>query len=168
MHKSIFNPRNWRFRGCSETPKRGLVALKTKANSKNSCVPQENVFLGTSFLAPKSGDHRQIEPRSAPVINGTVSVKQIARGCMVCKQRKARPNEPFMSTLPSFRVEQGNPPFFKSGVDFFGPIYVKQKRSRVKRWGCIFVCISVRAVHIKLAESLDTDSFTNAMQRFIN
>ena len=72
-----------------------------------------------------------------------------------------------MSTLPSFRVEQGNPPFFKSGVDFFGPIYVKQKRSRVKRWGCIFVCMSVQAMHIELAESLDTDSFINAMQRFI-
>ena len=102
------------------------------------------------------------------VINGRVSVKHISRRCMVCKRRKARPNEPFMSTLPSFRVEQGNPPFFKSGVDFFGPIYVKQKRSRVKRWGCIFVCMSVRAVHIELAESLDTDSFINAMQRFIN
>ena len=62
------------------------------------------------------------------VINGRVSAKQIGRGCMVCKQRTARPNEPFLSTLPSFRVEQGNPPFFKSGVDFFGPIYVKQKR----------------------------------------
>ena len=67
------------------------------------------------------------------VINGKVSVKQIGRRCMVCKQRKARPNEPFMSTLPSFRVEQGNPPFFRSGNDFFRPIYVKQKRSRVKR-----------------------------------
>ena len=69
---------------------------------------------------------------------------------------------------PSFRVEQGNPPFFRSGIDFFEPIYVKQKRSRVKKWDCIFVCMSVRAVHIELAESLDTDSFINAMQRFIN
>ena len=59
---------------------------------------------------------------------------------MVCKQRKARANEPFMSTLLSFRVAQGNPPFCRSGV----------------------------AVHIELAESLDTDSFINAMQRFIN
>ena len=102
------------------------------------------------------------------IVHGRLSVKQIGRGCMVCKRRKAKPNEPFMSALPSFRVEQGNPPFFKCGVDFFGPIAVKQKRSRVKRWGCIFVCMSVREVHIELVESLDTDSFINAMQRFIN
>ena len=74
-----------------------------------------------------------------------------------------------MSTLPLLRVEQGNPPFVRSdGVDFFGPIYVMQKRSRLKTWGYIFVCMSVRAVHIELAESLDTDSFINALQRFIN
>ena len=41
------------------------------------------------------------------VINGRVSVKQISTRCMVCKQRKARPNKPFMSILPSFRAEQG-------------------------------------------------------------
>ena len=80
---------------------------------------------------------------------------------MVCKQRKARPNEPFMSTLPSFRVEQGNLPFFGSGVDFFGPISIKQKRSRVKRWSCIFACMSAQTVHSELSESLDTDCGTN-------
>ena len=102
------------------------------------------------------------------IINGRVSVKQIGRGCMICKQRNARPNESFMSKLPLFRVEQINPPFLRSDVDFFRSTYVKQRRSRVKRLGCIFVCMSVRAVDIELVESLDTDSFINAMQRFIN
>ena len=102
------------------------------------------------------------------VISNRVSAKQIGGGCIVCKRRKARPNELFMSPLLSFRVKQGNPPFFRSGIDLFGPTYAKQKRSRVKRWGCIFVCLSVRVVHIDLAESLDTDSFINAMQRFIS
>lgn len=38
----------------------------------------------------------------------------------------------------------------------------------VKKCGCILACISVQAVHIELAESLDVDSFINAMRRFIN
>ena len=70
-------------------------------------------------------------------------MNDITRRCTVCKQQNARPNEPFVNTLPSFRIEQGNPHFFRSVVDFFGPIYVKRKRSKVKRWGCIFVCMSV-------------------------
>ena len=73
-----------------------------------------------------------------------------------------------MSTLPSFRAEQGNASFSRSGVDFFGLIYVKHKRSRVKRWGCIFVYMSVPAVHIELAKSLNTDSSISTTQRFIN
>ena len=36
LHKSIFNPWNWGFRGCSETPKWGMVAPEANANAKNS------------------------------------------------------------------------------------------------------------------------------------
>ena len=38
----------------------------------------------------------------------------------------------------------------------------------VKRCGCILACMSVQAVHIESAESLNVDSFINAMRRFIN
>ena len=62
-----------------------------------------------------------------------------------------------MADLPEERVTPYKPPFKATGVDYFGPLEVKQRRSKVKRYGCIFTCLSVRAVHIEIVHSLDTD-----------
>lgn len=72
-----------------------------------------------------------------------------------------------MANLPKDRIVPDEPPFSRVGVDYFGPFEVKQKRSRVKRYGVIFTCLASRAVHLEVAASLDTDSYINALRRFI-
>ena len=73
-----------------------------------------------------------------------------------------------MGELPMVRVSPDRPPFTFVGVDYFGPLYVKQGRSHVKRYGCIFTCLVVRAVHVEIAHSLNKDSSINALRRFIS
>ena len=61
-----------------------------------------------------------------------------------------------------------NHPFTFVGVDYFGPIMVRQGRSHVKRYGCLFTCLSMRAVHIEISHSLDAESFLCAFGRFVS
>lgn len=71
-----------------------------------------------------------------------------------------------MADLPSERVTPDKPPFSFVGVDCFGPFVVKRGRSQVKRYGCIFTCLTMRAIHIEKLDSLEADSFINGFMRF--
>ena len=71
-----------------------------------------------------------------------------------------------MTNWPEDRVT-ANKPFTFVGVDFFGPFVVKRGRSEAEKYGCIFTCMTIRAVHLEVTHSLDTDSFLNALRRFM-
>ena len=73
-----------------------------------------------------------------------------------------------MASLPEVRITPLNPPFTFVGVDYFGPFMVTQGRSHGKRYGCLFTCLSMRAVHIEVAHSLDAESFLCSFIRFIS
>lgn len=62
-----------------------------------------------------------------------------------------------MADLPEDRVIANKPPFTNVGVYFFGPMEVKRGRSLVKRYVVVFTCLTVRAIHIEVAHSLDTE-----------
>ena len=70
-----------------------------------------------------------------------------------------------MPKLPQDRVTPSEPPFTHVGVDFFGPIEVKHGRSRVRQYGCLFTCLTIRAIRIEVALSLNTDSMINALKK---
>ena len=56
---------------------------------------------------------------------------------------------------------------YNTGTDYFGPFFFKQGRASVKRYGCIFTCLTNRAVHLEVAHSLTADSFINSFGQFI-
>ncbi|XP_070541656.1 uncharacterized protein [Ptychodera flava] len=71
-----------------------------------------------------------------------------------------------MADLPKDRLEP-SPPFTYCGMDCFGPFIVKERRSEVKRYGIIFTCLSLRAIHTEILEEMTTDAFLNCLRIFI-
>jgi hypothetical protein len=72
-----------------------------------------------------------------------------------------------MADLPKDRLTPDHPPFAFVGVDYSGPFHARCGRSIIKRYGVIFTCLVIRAVHIEISHSLDTDSFILALRRFL-
>ena len=101
------------------------------------------------------------------VIKGSSAVRRILSKCVSCHRRQAPVLEQKMADLPEDRLTPDQPPFTTVGVDCFEPFHVRRARSLVKRYGVIFTCLAIRAVHIEVVHSLETDSFLLALRRFI-
>ncbi|XP_075145994.1 uncharacterized protein LOC142220640 [Haematobia irritans] len=97
-----------------------------------------------------------------------VVYKKVRSSCQHCKNLYAVPRPPQMATLPSARLSSFERPFTYVGIDFFGPLFVTVGRHREKRWGVLFTCLTVRAIHIEVAHSLDTSSCILCIQNFIS
>ncbi|XP_062535255.1 uncharacterized protein LOC134204446 [Armigeres subalbatus] len=105
------------------------------------------------------------------VLHGRSSVRRVIRKCVTCFKAKPVPMQQLMGDLPKYRLE-GSYPFLNTGVDFCGPIYIRQhnKRSTVtyKAYVAVFVCFATRAIHLELVGDLTADAFIAALQRFIS
>ena len=102
------------------------------------------------------------------IVNARNMVKRVKRACVTCKRLFAVPMNRKMADLPPERCLPNVRPFSYTGLDFFGPFYVKIGRSQVKRYGCVSTCFSTRAIHLEMAVSLDTNAFINAFIRFVS
>lgn len=58
-------------------------------------------------------------------------------------------------------------------MDVFGPWQVVSRKTRggsasSKRWGVLFTCLVIRAIHIEVIDSLSSSAFINALRWFIS
>jgi hypothetical protein len=95
------------------------------------------------------------------------AVRNFMYNCTTCRRLRKPCLDQKMADLPSDRLEP-TPPFTCTGVDFFGPFLIKEGRKEIKRYGVIFTCLVSRAIHLETANTLETDSFLNSLQRFIS
>ena len=101
------------------------------------------------------------------VCKGRQYVKKIIQSCGVCKRYIAQPfGTTVHSKLPAFRVKISRP-LANTGVDFVGPLYVKEGKSTKKVYVALFTCSVTRAVHLELTGSMKVESFIQTLRRLI-
>ena len=67
-----------------------------------------------------------------------------------------------MASLPAFRIREA-PAFSKSGVDFAGPLYVKNRvNGNEKAYIVLWSCCVTRTVTLDLVSDLNTNVSKNA------
>nr|XP_054606831.1 uncharacterized protein LOC129166991 [Nothobranchius furzeri] len=86
--------------------------------------------------------------------------------CVKCRKYRRCTETQKMGDLPQDRMET-MPPFTYTGMDCFGPIYVKEGRKEDKRYGLLLTCLCSRAIHIEMLDDMTTDAFINALRAFI-
>ncbi|XP_076849002.1 uncharacterized protein LOC143497110 [Brachyhypopomus gauderio] len=106
------------------------------------------------------------------IIGGKRLVSSVIHKCVTCRKLRGKPEEQKMSDLPMDRLTI-DPAFTYVGLDVFGPWSVTSRHTRrnsaeSKRWAVMFTCLSTRAVHLEVIESMSTSSFINALRRFLS
>lgn len=96
------------------------------------------------------------------ILRGRQLVKGILSKCTVCKSFKAKPAQQDTAPLPRDRITE-TPSFAVTGIDFAGPLYVKNDRVLCKAYVALFTCAVTRAVHLELVSSQSTESFLLAI-----
>ena len=94
------------------------------------------------------------------------AVRRVLAACPVCRRRRAQPQPPRLADLPAVRFDSYRA-FHNVGIDFFGPLLVKNQRRTEKRFCLLVTCLATRAIHLELTDSLDTQSFLMAFRRFV-
>lgn len=101
---------------------------------------------------------------------GRSLAKQVVHKCLKCFRVSPKFHTPMMGNLPSTRVV-ASLPFHVVGVDYAGPVMIKDRKGRgakyLKAYICLFVCFASKAIHLELVNDLTTQSFILCLRRFI-
>jgi hypothetical protein len=105
------------------------------------------------------------------ILSGRTVIRQVIHHCLNCFKAKPTCANPKTANLPEHRVQPGRP-FQTCGVDYAGPVLIRESRGRGKRallksYIVIFVCFTTKAIHIELVTELTTAEFLAALRRFV-
>lgn len=97
--------------------------------------------------------------------------RSICKSCIICFRWLQQTQSQLMGSLPINRVSPSRA-FQVTGVDLAGPITLRVRKgpgrvATTKGYIVIFICLSVKAVHIEVVSDMTTESYLAALKRFI-
>jgi len=117
--------------------------------------------MEAQFVTPENASrHQAVYPLAAETVlkstyvdDSIDSVETVQDGIQFFKE----PLGPLLQVRLRFTFRV----FDQTTVDYAGPFTTIQgrRRQQLKRWLCVFSCLSTRAVHLQVGWGLDTDSF---------
>ena len=103
------------------------------------------------------------------ILQGRAAVRKIIRQCLICLHWEGGPfKTPKFAKIPDYVLSDNFPPFAYTGIDYLGPLLVKDEKRGTKNWICLFTCLNVRAIHLEVIDDMTTDSFLLCLRRFVS
>ena len=100
-------------------------------------------------------------------LKGRSAVRRAIRQCLICLHWEGGPfNTPKFANFPDYILSQDNPPFTFIGVDYLGPIFVKDDLKCNKNWICLFTSLNARAIHLEVIDDMSTENFLLCLRRY--
>ncbi|GFV87208.1 integrase catalytic domain-containing protein [Trichonephila clavipes] len=96
------------------------------------------------------------------IIGARDVIRHLIRKRIKCSKVRASITNQMMSDLPSSRISPA-PALMRCGVDYAGPFQIKIIKGRgsksFKAYIALFVCFTIRAIHLELVTDLPADAF---------
>ena len=102
------------------------------------------------------------------IVKGRNSVKEVFRKCVICTRYQGQSvRAPSSPDLPEYRVYHMAYAFQFTGLDFAGPLFVKDGLKSSKCYILLLTCASSRAIHLELVPDMSIHGFLRGFKRFI-
>ena len=157
----------------------GIIRVGGRLNMMDDYEPPA-IILKESFLSKRIVEHghRQVKHagrtttiawvRSAGfwIVSIARLVRSLIDKCVPCRRLRGSCSKQKMADLPLERLTASGP-FVHCGMDMFGPFEISMCRRKLKRHIALFICLASRAIHLEVVHEMSTDSFMNALRRFL-
>ena len=161
----------------------GILRLKSRfgesqlsSDERNPILLDETSWLTTLVIRKAHEEvlHFGIETTLAKIrekfwiVRGRKTTKNVLRKCVICKRFQGKTMKPTKETnLPEFRVNFMTHAFATTGLDYAGPLFVKNKGlPSSKVYILLFTCASSRAIHLELTPDMKSQAFIRGFKRF--